>query len=350
MAENNVKVIRIDTQPAQQSLGDLKKQLKDLRNVMLNCAEGTEEYNNALRQAAEIQHTLAEQTKQIKNAALDFGQVTQNITGVVGGMVAGFQAATAAMNLFGIENQDVLKSLQKMQSLMAMTQALPQLAKGIDAFKGLRDSIAAATGATSKWGKALISTGIGAIIAALGYLIANFDEISQWLDELTGQTNFLGEIGAKVVGGLYAGWAALVQVVKAVGDAIITYVTTPFKAVWNAIQAYTSTEGGMAAKLKAAGKAMKDGFVSDWKDVGDKFKSLLICCLFCLCFCFTFCFAFFFTLFLCIILIFLSKHCLPFCITLLKTFSSSITYILKFITNIFPIRNEAIFHCFTCCF
>lgn len=274
MATEQVKVLKIDTAPAQTSVKELKTQLRELKDTMLSCEEGTEQYNNALRQSAEIQHQLSEQTKQIRNSALDFGQVTQNITGVVGGMVAGFQAAKAAMNLFGIENEEVLKSLQKMQSLMAMTQALPALAKSIDAFKGLRDSIAAVTGATSKWGKALISTGIGAIVVALGLLIANFDKISQWLDEITGQTDFLGEVADNVMGGLEAGWAAIVQSLKAVGNAIVTYVTTPFKAVWNAIQAYTSTNGGFADKLKAAGAAMKNGFVSDWKEVGNDFKEV----------------------------------------------------------------------------
>jgi hypothetical protein len=66
----------------------------------------------------------------------------------------------------------------------------------------------------------------------------------------------------------------LVQTLKAVGSAIVTYITTPFKSVWAAIQAYTSTEGGFVDKLKAAGSAMKNGFVSDWKDVGNDFKQI----------------------------------------------------------------------------
>ena len=91
---------------------------------------------------------------------------------------------------------------------------------------------------------------------------------------MTGQTDFLGTVADAVVGGLNAAWAGLVQTIKAVGNAIVTYITTPFKAVWAAIQAYTSTEGGFVDKLKAAGKAMKNGFVSDWKDVGNDFKKI----------------------------------------------------------------------------
>jgi hypothetical protein len=274
MATDNVKVLKIDTGQAQTSVKDLRTELKALKDTMLSTQQGTEEYNQALQRAAEITHDLKEQTEEVNASAMDFGQIASNCTKAVGGMVAGFQAAKATMNLFGIENEAVLQSLEKMQNLMAITQALPSIDNGIKAFKRLKLAIQATSVATSSWGKALIATGIGAIVVALGLLIANFDKISQWLDELTGQTDFLGELSDKVIGGLNAGWAAIVQSLKAVGNAIVTYVTTPFKAVWNAIQAYTSTDGGFADKLKAAGKAMKDGFVSDWKKVGDDFKEV----------------------------------------------------------------------------
>ena len=274
MATENVKVLKIDTKPAEQSLQDLRKELKETRNVMLNTEQGTEEYNKALARAAEIQHTLKEQMEEVNASAMDFGQITSNVVKGVGGMVAGFQAAKATMNLFGVENEAVLKSLEKMQNLMAITQALPSLDEGFKAFKRLSTAISTASGATSKFGKALISTGLGALVVALGYVVTHFEEISKWLDEITGETDFLGNLSDKVIGGLQAGWAAIVQSLKAVGNAIVTYVTSPFKAVWNAIEAYTSTNGGFADKLKAAGKAMKNGFVSDWKDVGDDFKKI----------------------------------------------------------------------------
>lgn len=274
MATERVKVVNIDTAPATKSVKDLRTELKLLKDQMLSTEQGTEEYNAAMKQAAEIQHTLKEQMEEVNASAMDFGQIAGNATKAVGGLVGGLQAAKATMSLFGIENEEVLKSLQKMQNLMAITQALPSIDNGIKAFKRLKLAIQATSLATSAWGKALIATGIGAIVVALGLLIANFDKISQWLDEITGQTDFLGEVADKVMGGLNAGWAAVVQSLKAVGNAIVTYVTTPFKAVWNAIQAYTSTNGGFVDKLKAAGKAMKDGFVSDWKKVGDDFKQV----------------------------------------------------------------------------
>ena len=241
---------------------------------MLSAEEGTKEYNDALQKAAGIQHTLKEQMEEVNASAMDFGQIAGNVVKATGGIVAGFQAAKATMNLFGIENEAVLESLEKMQNLMAITQAIPALDDGVKAFKRLGLAIKGATAGMSGLKKALISTGLGALVVALGLIIANFDKISAWLDEITGQTDFLGTVADALAGGLNAALAGLVQTLKAVGNAIVTYVTAPFKSVWAAIQAYTSTEGGFVDKLKAAGSAMKNGFVSDWKDVGNDFKEI----------------------------------------------------------------------------
>ena len=274
MATERVKVVNIDTAPATKSVKELRTELKSLKNTMLSAEEGTKEYNDALQQAAGIQHTLKEQMEEVNASAMDFGQIAGNAVKATGGLVAGFQAAQATMNLFGVENEAVLKSLEKMQNLMAITQAIPAIDDGIKGFKRLGLAIKGATAGMSGLKKALISTGLGALAVALGLIITNFDKISAWLDEITGQTDFLGSLSDKVIGGLQAGWTAIVQSLKAVGNAIVTYVTAPFKSVWAAIQAYTSTKGGFADKLKAAGKAMKDGFVSDWKKVGDDFKQV----------------------------------------------------------------------------
>ena len=177
MATENVRVLKIDTGEAQTSVKDLRNQLKELKSTLLSTEQGTEEYNAALQQAAEITHTLKEQTEEINASAMDFGQIASNCTKTVGGMVAGFQAAKATLNLFGVENETVIKSLQRMQNLMAITQALPSIDNGVKAFKRLRLAIQSATAGVNGFKKALISSGIGAAVVAVGLLIANFDKL-----------------------------------------------------------------------------------------------------------------------------------------------------------------------------
>ena len=177
MATENVTVVKIETGKAQTETQKLRKELKELKNIMLQVEEGSKEYNDALQQAANIQHRLKEQMEEINASAMDFGQIAGNVVKGVGGIIAGFQAAKATMNLFGIENETVIKSLERMQNLMALTQAIPAIDDAAKAFGRLKNSIAAATGATSKFGKALISTGIGAAVVVVGLLVANFDKL-----------------------------------------------------------------------------------------------------------------------------------------------------------------------------
>ena len=181
MATEKVKVLKIDTDPAKTSVKELRQELKSLKDTMLSTEEGTQEYNNALQRAADIQHTLKEQMEEVNASAMDFGQIAGNAVKATGGIVAGFQAAQAAMNLFGIENENVIKAMEKMQSLMAITQAIPAIDDGIKGFKRLGLAIKGATIGMSSFKKALMGTGIGLAVVAVGALVANFDKLKAWI-------------------------------------------------------------------------------------------------------------------------------------------------------------------------
>lgn len=193
------KVVEIDTKDAQQqvdnlkesmaelnkennsattSVKELRKELKAQKDAMLSAEEGTKEYNDALQKAAGIQHTLKEQMEEVNASAMDFGQIAGNVVKATGGVVAGFQAAKATLNLFGIENEAVLESLEKMQNLMAITQAIPALDDGVKAFKRLGLAIKSAAASMSGLKAALVSTGIGALVVAVGLLAANWDKVT----------------------------------------------------------------------------------------------------------------------------------------------------------------------------
>lgn len=193
------KVVEIDTKDAQQqvdqlkesmaglnqenkaattSVKELRQELKAQKDILLSTEQGTDEYNAALKRAAEIQHTLKEQMEEVNASAMDFGQIAGNVVKATGGLVAGLQAAKATMNLFGVENETVIKSLQQMQNLMAITQALPALDNGVKAFKRLGLVIKAATAGMNSFKVALMSTGIGAAVVALGLLVANWDKVT----------------------------------------------------------------------------------------------------------------------------------------------------------------------------
>lgn len=173
------KVVEIDTQQAQTSVKELRQQLKALKDQLLSTEEGTEEYNQKLQEAAGIMHTIKEQQEELNASAMDFGQIAGNVVKATGGIVAGFQAAKATMNLFGIENEAVLQSLEKMQNLMAITQAIPALDDGVKAFKRLGLVIKSAAAGMNGFKAALVSTGIGAAVVAVGLLATNWDKVTE---------------------------------------------------------------------------------------------------------------------------------------------------------------------------
>lgn len=183
----NIDTLKINTGAAYQSVKELKDELKALKDTLVSAEQGTEEYTKALELAAKAQHMLKEQTEEVRAVAMDTGEILGNITKSVGGMVAGFQAAKGVMNLFGVENETVLKSLQKMQSLMAITQALPSIESGIKAFRRLGTQIKFAATQTGIFGGALrglqaaagpIGIVLGAIAATIGVIAANWDKVT----------------------------------------------------------------------------------------------------------------------------------------------------------------------------
>ena len=213
------KVVEVDTSNAQKSVKSMRQELKELKDQLVNLDKGTKEYSETLQKAANIQHELKEMNEQLAASAMDFGQILGNVTTTIGGAISGFQALSASMTLLGVENEEALESIKKLQALMALTQGIAGIEKGIKSFKrlmlliqnstilakmfssattasgvaaqgaavgtnalsGAMTADAAATGtatvATHAFKKALISTGIGAIVVAVGLLIANLDKL-----------------------------------------------------------------------------------------------------------------------------------------------------------------------------
>ena len=199
MATEKVDILQINTEPSKTSVKDLRKEMKSLKDQMLNLEEGTAEYNATLQKAAGIQHTLKEQMEEVNASAMDAGQLLGNASKAAAGLTGAFQAGTAVMNLFGVESEASMKAIQQMQNVMAITQGFQAIDDGAKAFKRLGLAIKATTVfqklfgdmqlvsaaktkilelATKAWGKALIATGIGAIIVLIGTLIANLDKLT----------------------------------------------------------------------------------------------------------------------------------------------------------------------------
>lgn len=139
--------------------------------------------------------------------------VINDTSGATEGIVSMFSSAVMVMGSMGVESDELSKVLQKVQMAMVLTKGLKDLDKGRALFERLtkvvkgtttvqtlfNNSLAAsttetqaltgaqtantvattgATAATNAFRTALISTGIGAVVVAIGALIANLDKLT----------------------------------------------------------------------------------------------------------------------------------------------------------------------------
>lgn len=137
--------VSIDISSAITSIKDMRQELKQCKDAMLSLEQGTDEYNKALKRAADIQHELKEQMEEINTNAADFGQIVGNVTTTLGGMTATVQTVQAGLNLMGINAEATTQTIAKMQSIMALTQGLQGIDAAIKAFTRLSTTMKSMT-------------------------------------------------------------------------------------------------------------------------------------------------------------------------------------------------------------
>jgi hypothetical protein len=174
------------TQSAKQRLRELQKTLIDMS---LAGQEGTKAFKQMEAEAGKLKDQIGDTSQRIKTLASDTVRI-DTVVSAVQGITAGFQIAQGAAALFGSENEDLQKSLLKVQGAMALATGVQQVAnllnkdsilitQGQAAAQALyATAVGASTGAMKAFRIALLATGIGAAIAAVGLLIAKWDELT----------------------------------------------------------------------------------------------------------------------------------------------------------------------------
>lgn len=165
-----IELIIKDAQAAQ-SVGDIKKQLKELKNEMLKVGEGSADFNRLARAAGD----LKEKMNAANEAVAAFNpDALESVGNFAGKAAAGVSLVTGALSLFGSESKDVEKALLKVQSAMAFAQ-------GIQGIKGLSDAFSnmktVAVNVFNSIKTAIGGTGIGLIVIAVAALATYWDDI-----------------------------------------------------------------------------------------------------------------------------------------------------------------------------
>lgn len=225
-----IEEVKIQTGESARTVKELRKELRDLKDQLLSTQQGTEEYNSVMVKAADIQHELKEQMEEINSSAMDFGQKLGNVTKTMTGISGAITAATGALSLFGIENDEAQKKITAtMTSLIGITEGLSKMDDGIKAFKRLTIAVNSSSKAMGVFKTALISTGIGALVVVLGSVIAYWDEFTEAIGLSSEQMEKLGNIASGV-------FNVFTSSLKGIAQALGKMIKGDFKGAWDSLK------------------------------------------------------------------------------------------------------------------
>ena len=171
-----------DLQPLTSRMGEAEDRLYELS---LAGDTTSKEFQELLTKVGQYRKVQIQTDIAVDGAAKT---MTEKLGSALTGATSGFALAQGSMALFGSENEALEKSLLKVQGAMAIQQGVKgltdswkELALGTKIATAAQSMFTFVTGASTVGLKlfrlALISTGIGVAVVALGMLIANFDKV-----------------------------------------------------------------------------------------------------------------------------------------------------------------------------
>ena len=252
------------------TMRDMTQAMKQYQNIAAQAGAQSPVGQQALSAAAQLKDELGDLRSVTGALSSDFVGLDTTMQGIETG-AAVFQGLQGAIALAGIENEDLEKTMVKLQATQGVVNAVNTVAKNLnkDAILGIQLRIAAekiqnfiqtgsfrntlltteakvadtaatvaqgtamvgtsvattgATLATKAFRIALISTGVGALIVGLGLLIANFDSIYKYVLKASDQFEKFGIVGKVVMGFLLGPLFLLVKAFEYFG--VIDDVTT----------------------------------------------------------------------------------------------------------------------------
>ena len=186
-----VEVLNIDTSSATNSLKSLRQELMSVKNEMTNLEEGSDAFLKAANKAGELKHQIDEINQSVSGASTDFGDMLGTATTALNGIIGGFTAAQGALSLFGIENEDVIKTIKQLQSLMAIGQGIAQIDNGIKAINKLQHAIKGTSVAAKVLRGALTPKSMLLIIAAITTLTKLWEKFG---DDIKNSIPLIGKV------------------------------------------------------------------------------------------------------------------------------------------------------------
>jgi hypothetical protein len=149
---------------------------REAREAAIQFGETSDRFKIAAQTAGELKDRLDLTNQTIKVFSSD-APVLNATVGVMSSMAGAFSAAQGAAALFGSEGKALQETMVKLQGAMALSQGLKSLTEIGDSFEVMQTTISTKVIPSLMTMKgALVATGIGVAVIAIGFLVNAFNE------------------------------------------------------------------------------------------------------------------------------------------------------------------------------
>ena len=202
--------LSLDANDSIKSLKQVKTEIKSATGELLLMQQ---QFGNNSKEAIAAAKRVAELKDQIQEARevadlFDPGKKFQAFSGAVNSVLGGFTALTGAMGLLGVESENVQKQLLKVQSALALSQGLSQVADSAKDFQRLGTVLVQTLGKNGLIGVAIAG------VTALGLAIYSVFKNTKTLTDEQKRYNEVSDIAFKNDGQRIAQLQILIDKVK----------------------------------------------------------------------------------------------------------------------------------------
>lgn len=261
MTEEIVKILSVDAGDSNTSVKQLRKEIKLLKDELLNLDESSQDYNKVLGALADRTFAMRDMNELVRYSAADLGEQIATVNRIATGLASGFGAVQGAMALFGSESETVEKTMVRLQGVIALVQGLQGLeglSKDLKAasiqFRNATTAVKTFIGGLSGIQKALIATGIGAFIAAIGALTAAYISNSKEADRYAAILDKIDEKQQKISDRNNKNIAAVEREIKLLKE----QGTAEDELLDKRLKAYQAAQDDQYNQLKAAERQLED--------------------------------------------------------------------------------------------
>lgn len=174
-ASEQMKNMSDSTKQSGNFMREYQREIKSLKSQLLQLEEGTEEYTQAMQKLADKTFALRDINETARLSANDLGERFVLMTKTMSGLLSGFNAVQGALNLFGVESEEVNNALLKLSSVIAVIQGLEGLeglTKTLPACANMFKQLTGTIKTCSVAMKALPYVAIAsAIVGVVGYIV-----------------------------------------------------------------------------------------------------------------------------------------------------------------------------------